>query len=306
MRRLLLVGAGFAGVTVARRLREASVAFDWVEAEHRVGGALHRVHNPLYGWEGGATETGAELARSLEQESAVGGLRLGLRVERVARAADGFGVTWCAATGGEPEGPWQRVVLCTGTAPRRWEVPGSESRWGRGVELSTHARGAAYAGRAVAVVGGGDAAAEGALRLASMGCPVWLVVRGPRLTAQTRFAAAVLEHPAIEISFGCAVTAVESVEDEAHLRAIHLSDGRRICVAGLFVRVGVAPTLPELQPMPLVDAFGYLRVDASGETSVAGLYAVGEVSGRETSQLAAVAEQAERVAAALVMNRSRA
>lgn len=287
-------------MTVAGRLEAAAIPFDWVEADRRAGGALHRVHNPLYGWPAADGCTGASYAQTLDLGLSQTCLRRGVRLERLERIEDRFRAHWSVTESQPPQGPWARVVLATGTAPRRWEVPGSTGRWERGVELSTHRRGEVYAGLPVAVVGGGDAAAEGALRLAAMGCRVWLIARRAALTAQRDFADQVAAHPAIEVCLSTEVTAVECREDEDLLRAVRLSDGRRIAVAGLFVRVGVTPLLPGLLPMPTLDAHGYLAVDAAGESSVRGLFGAGEVSGREVSQLVSVEAQAARVAEHLI------
>lgn len=303
MRPLLIVGTGFAGITVAEALNRHGIMFDLLESSREIGGALRRAHNPLYGWDEGVSgPTLADRLASLPMP-ALGHFGLGQGVSEVEFCTgNGFSIRTTIHQQGDfgELAPWERVLLCTGTAPRHWEVPGSATRWGRGVELSTHARGAAYAGQSVAVIGGGDAAAEGALRLAAMGCRVWMVVRGEQLTAQPRFAYELIRHPDIMVCFGCVVTEVESAEEEHVLRSVQLSNGRRLSVAGLFVRVGVAPVLPRLVPAPQCDEGGYLRVDETGESSVPGLFAAGEVTGRATNQLADVHAQANRVATRLI------
>jgi thioredoxin reductase (NADPH) len=190
------------------------------------------------------------------------------------------------------------VVLCTGTRPRPWEVPGAAGLWGQGVELSTHGRGAVYAGEAVAVVGGGDAAVEGALRMAAKGCAVWLIVRGATLRASPRFVEALAATPAIAVRYRCEVTAVVAGSQDK-LSEVVLSDGDRLPVRGLFVRVGVDPVLPSIRPVPALDAGGYLRVNHEGLSSVLRIYGAGEVTSPEVSQLRAVTAQSLRVARAV-------
>ena len=300
---LLVVGGGMAGITVAAELRRADVAFTWVEADSRAGGALHRVFNPLFGWPEDGGRSGVELAASMEDSEDCVGLERGRKVASIEATAGGLRVGLeRSATAEVTWGVWSRVVLCTGTRPRRWEVPGAAGRWGRGVELSTHGRGADYAGEAVAVVGGGDAAVEGALRMAAKGCAVWLIVRGAVLRASPRFVEALDATPAVEVRFGCEVTEVIAGSQD-QLSEVVLSDGKRLPVRGLFVRVGVDPVLPSIRPAPALDAGGYLRVNHEGLSSVAGLYGAGEVTSPEVSQLRAVTEQALRVARAVCSGR---
>ena len=296
---LLVVGGGMAGITVAAELRRAGMAFTWVEADSRAGGALHRVFNPLFGWPEGGGRSGAELAASMEDSEACAGLERGCRVASIEAAAGGLRLGLeRSATAEVTWNTWSRVVLCTGTRPRRWEVPGAAALWGRGVELSTHGRGALYAGEPVAVVGGGDAAVEGALRMAAKGCAVWLIVRGAALRASPQFLEALATTPAIEIRFGCEVTEVIAGSQDK-LSEVVLSNGGSLPVRGLFVRVGVDPVLPPITPSPALDGGGYLCVDREGLSSVPGVYGAGEVTGSDVSQLRAVTAQAVRVARAV-------
>ena len=299
MSALLVVGGGMAGITVATELRRVGVAFTWVEADGRAGGALHRVFNPLFGWPEGGGRSGVELAAALEASEACAGLERGCKVAGIEATAGGLKVVLeRAGAAGMSEGVWSRVVLCTGTRPRPWEVPGAAELWGRGVELSTHGRGALYAGDPVAVVGGGDAAVEGALRLAAKGSAVWLIVRGASLRASARFVEALAATPAIEVRYRCEVTeVVAGLQDK--LAQVMLSDGERLQVRGLFVRVGVDPVLPPIRPSPALDGGGYLCVDGEGLSSLPGLYGAGEVTSSEVSQLREVTEQALRVARAV-------
>jgi thioredoxin reductase len=292
-----------AGITVASELRRVDVAFTWVEADERAGGALHRVFNPLFGWPEGGGRSGVELAAALEASEACAGLERGCKVASIEATAGGLKVALERAAAAKlSQAVWSRVVLCTGTRPRRWEVPGAADLWGRGVELSTHGRGAVYAGEPVAVVGGGDAAVEGALRMAAKGSAVWLIVRGASLRASARFVEALAAMPAVEVRYRCEVTEVIAGSQDK-LSEVALSDGERLQVRGLFVRVGVDPVLPPIAPAPALDGGGYLCVDSEGLSSLPGLYGAGEVTSPEVSQLRAVTEQALRVARAVCAGR---
>lgn len=295
MSAILLVGGGIAGITVATELHRLGLPFTWVEAGKGVGGALMQVHNPLYGWPEMAGMRGAEAAENLAALPICKGLQTGVKVASIVATKGCLNVTW-VQDGVEQKAAWDRVVLCTGTTRRFWEVPGMAELLGRGIAYSTHADGERYRGLPVAVVGGGDAAVEGALRMAAMGCRVWLLVRGPQLRASADFAAKLASTPEIEVCFG---TEVKAVTGAQVLDGVMLSDGRRLKVCGLFIRVGVAPVLPYISPAPVLDDGGYLSVDEAGRSSLRGLFGAGEVTSREVSQVVAVQAQALRVAKAV-------
>lgn len=295
MNSILVVGGGVAGLTVAIELQRMGRSFTWVESGVGVGGSLLQVHNPLYGWPDMAGMRGAEAAERLAEQPVCSALRTGVRVVSIAAGGGGLRVVWQQQEA-VSVAAWDRVVLCTGTARRHWEVPGSNALRGRGIAYSTHEVGERYRGLPVAVVGGGDAAVEGALRMAAMGCEVWLLVRGEQLRASAHFVAKLATTPKVEVCFG---TEVAAVTGDAELDGVLLSDGRKLAVRALFVRVGVAPVLPRIEPAPALDEGGYLCVDAGGRSSVTGLFGAGEVTSRDVSQVMAVQAHARRVAAAV-------
>ena len=129
-----------------------------------------------------------------------------------------------------------------------------------------------------------------------------MFARGATLRASPRFVEALAATPAIEVRYRCEVTAVVAGSQDK-LSEVVLSDGERLPVRGLFVRVGVDPVLPSIRPVPELDAGGYLRVDETGESSVPSLFGAGEVTSPEVSQLRAVTEQALRVARAVCSGR---
>lgn len=289
----VVVGAGPAGIAAALWLRDLELPFRWLEQEPEVGGTLRRVGNPVRNYPGLDAASGPCLVARFVQHLE----RLDLAPERATvTGIDGAGTAppRLGLATGEVLTP-AFTLLCTGTRPRLLGLPGESELLGAGVEISVTRTRDRYAGRTVAIVGGGDAALEGALLLAEC-CPVvHLIHRREVFRGQARFIDAVRSHPTIHLHLQDHVARLQPQPDAL---VVELASGASLPVGGLFVRIGVAPNLPPGLPPTLLDEAGYLRTNACGETSWPGLLAAGDVTGpRHQSVSAAVGSAARAVAA---------
>lgn len=106
------------------------------------------------------------------------------------------------------------VIIATGASAKRLHIPGEEELWGRGISACAICDGAApiFAGAPVAVVGGGDSAAEEAVYLCKYVSHVHLLVRGSKLKASATLSDRVLRHPSVTVHFNTVVTSAISQE----------------------------------------------------------------------------------------------
>ncbi len=272
---VVVIGAGPAGIAAATWLHCREIPVAWFDAATQPGGTLLRVGNPIDDMPGVREPDGPGAARRLLAHAA----ELGLTPEsgvRVTLGEDRPLTLRCHRGGASWTIEAAAVVVCAGTRPRLLGLDGEAARLGRGVEISVTRNLERYAGREVAIVGGGDAALEGALLLASR-CPrVHLIHRRMAWRGQLRFVERVLAEPTIERHQPREV--VDIVGDDA-LRGVALDDGTRLDVAGLFVRIGVEAAVPDALREARRDDAGYLVVDEAGETSVGGVFAAGDIVG---------------------------
>lgn len=177
---LIVVGGGPAGLTAA--LYAAREGIDTLVIERAaLGGqaaATERLDN-IPGFADGVA--GAKFADQLRQQAARFGVEM-LQAQDVAgvRSHDSY---HCVGTSDGSEYSARAVLLATGSRYRRLDAPGENDFIGAGIHFCATCDGPFYKGLPVAVVGGGNSAAEESLFLANMAQHVTLLVRSDHLRA---------------------------------------------------------------------------------------------------------------------------
>jgi thioredoxin reductase (NADPH) len=218
---------------------------------------------------------GSDLAALVEQQAVAAG------AEFVFGAVDVLAVDDAAHTvsvdGGVIVAP--AVVLATGSRLRRLGIDGEERLLGRGVSYCGSCDGPLFAGQRVAVVGGGDSAADEALALAEHASATLMLVREDALHAAAATQLRVLEHPGISVRHGVEPEEILGDEQVERLRLRDTRDGVRseLDVAGVFVYAGLQPNTELVRDIVDCDDDGRVRTSAWMETDVPGIFAAGDL-----------------------------
>lgn len=173
----------------------------------------------------------------------------------------------------------QSIIVATGTTPRRLGVPGERELMGRGISYCATCDGFFYRGKAVLVVGGGNAAAVEAEYLTRFASEVYLVHRREQLRAEPIMQQRILSNPKIKPIWNTVVAEVvgQDAVTGARLRNVHTNKETIQPVAGIFVYIGTDANTTFLQGQLALDDSGYIVTDRHGRTSVAGVFAAGDV-----------------------------
>jgi thioredoxin reductase (NADPH) len=175
------------------------------------------------------------------------------------------------------------VIIATGASPRMTGIPGEKELYGgKGVTTCATCDGAFYRKMEVAVIGGGDSAAEEALFLTRFASKVYLVHRRDSLRASKIMAERATSHEKIELVWNSVPVEVVGVPENSvsGLKVRHVATGqdRVLPVKGVFVAIGHVPNTRAFAAALDVDENGYFRpVNGSQvKTKVPGVYVAGD------------------------------
>jgi len=200
-----------------------------------------------------------------------------LRVESVEQSS---GVENIALNNGEVIRS-RTLVVASGARWRELGVPGERENIGSGVAYCPHCDGPFFAGKAVAVVGGGNSGVEAALDLAGIAKSVTVLEFMPDLKADQVLIDKARATANIDILTGVAVEEiVASGGVVTHLAYRQRESGiaQRLPVAGVFVQIGLVPNAQFIQHRVESTSAGEIVVDAKCRTSVPTIFAAGDVT----------------------------
>lgn len=173
------------------------------------------------------------------------------------------------------------IILATGAEPRKLGLPSEEKYWGKGVSSCATCDGAFFRNVEVAVVGGGDSAAEEATFLTRLASKVHLIVRKDHLRASRIMQNRVKENPKIQIHWNSEI--LEILGDENHVTGLKLTNNvtgekPNLELNALFLAIGHIPNISLVQGIVQQDELGYLETQAGTTfTNIEGVFVAGDV-----------------------------
>lgn len=181
------------------------------------------------------------------------------------------------------------IILATGATAKRLNLPSEQKFWSNGISACAICDGASpiFKGVELAVIGGGDTAAEEAVYLTKYGSHVHLLVRRDELRASKAMQQRVLEHPKITVHWNTEAVDVFGNGKMEGVRVVNRQTGEQteLPAGGLFYAIGHTPNTQIVKGQIELDETGYIVTQhGSVETSVEGVYAVGDVQDHEFRQ----------------------
>ena len=173
------------------------------------------------------------------------------------------------------------VIIATGASAKYLGLESEKKFNGKGVSACAVCDGFFYRGKTVAVVGGGDTAAEEATYLANL-CPkVYMIVRRDELRASKIMQQRVLNTENIEVLWNTETLEVTGEEDVQGARLINnkTNEEYTIDVEGFFVAIGHKPNTDIFADYLEMDDAGYLKVTpGASKTNIEGVFVAGDAA----------------------------
>lgn len=189
-------------------------------------------------------------------------------------------------------------ILALGATPNFLGVPGETGErgyWLRGVYNCAVCDGALYKGKTVAVVGGGDSALTEAQYLSNIANKVVILVRKEQFrTVEEKRKSEILKRPNIEVLYN---TSIQEIKGNGQkLTHLVLNNKKELPVDALFLAIGSKPNSDLLKGQVDLDEKGYVALKNHQETSIPGVYAIGDLVDPDFKQAITAAGDAAKAA----------
>lgn len=279
MKKIAIIGGGVAGLSAAIYALRANAEVTLFE-QFGLGGYtanLTEIHNyPSY-----TKVEGWELASNMVSHAKSLGLKdiVRQRIEQLTLEADGsFNIVTVKQTYNFPA-----VIVATGTTRNKLGI--ENAYVGKGVSYCATCDGNFYKGQDVAVVGSNKHAVSEALYLANLCNTVYLLAPNGELTLSERKQAKLDAAANVKIIYNAQVNEIYGDSKVAGLKYSSNHETRELTVAGIFISVGSSPATDFIHIDGLELVNGFIAVDDTCMSSVAGLFAAGDVTNGKLKQI---------------------
>jgi thioredoxin reductase (NADPH) len=181
----------------------------------------------------------------------------------------------------------QTIIISTGATAKYLGLPSEQRLRGGGVSACAVCDGFFYKGQEVAIVGGGDTAAEEATYLAKICSKVTMLVRKEQMRASKVMQHRVTNTPNIDLKYNTEIDEVlgQQVVEGLRMRNNKTGTTEEIPITGLFIAIGHKPNTDIFKGQLNMDDAGYLITKGkTTDTNLPGVFASGDVQDKEYRQ----------------------
>ena len=278
----IIIGAGPAGMTAALYAARSNLKVALIEGG-LPGGQMNNTSD-IENYPGYANISGPELAEKMfEPLENLGVEHLYGFVENIEDHGDVKKVIT-----DDEEFETRTVIVATGSKHRLLGVPGEEERNSRrGVSYCAVCDGAFFRDQDLLVVGGGDSAVEEAIFLTQFAKTVTIVHRRDELRAQKVLQDRAFANEKINFIWDSVVKEIkgENRVESVVIENVKTGQVTEQAFGGVFIYVGLDPVSDFVQELQIQDESGWIVTDDHMKTSVAGVFAVGDVRQKDLRQV---------------------
>ena len=277
----IIIGAGPAGMTAALYAARSNLKVALIEGG-LPGGQMNNTSD-IENYPGYANISGPELAEKMfEPLENLGVEHLYGFVKNIENHGDVKKVIT-----DDQEFETRTVIVATGSKHRLLGVPGEEELNSRGVSYCAVCDGAFFRDQDLLVVGGGDSAVEEAIFLTQFAKSVTIVHRRDELRAQKVLQDRAFANEKINFIWD---SVVKEIKGENRVESIVIENVKTNQVTehafgGVFIYVGLDPVSDFTKDLQIQDESGWIVTDDHMKTSVAGVFAVGDVRQKDLRQV---------------------
>jgi len=279
---VVVIGGGVGALTSSIYLARAGIQPLVIEGP-LPGGAIAQSHN-VQNWPGEMQISGLDLIEKIHKQSeASGTLFSSEEVIEVDLSRRPFELILRKIH--QPEKTRKistnSLIIALGTTPHFLDIPGEKAFWAKGVHNCAVCDGSLYQDKVVAVIGGGDAAITEADYLSHLASKVHVFVRKDAFKGIEELRKKeLLQNPRVEVHFNTIAKEIQGDDEGVTGLVIHNQNTReekKISLDGIFLAIGSKPNSKIFENQIELDKDGYIILKKDQETSLEGVYAIGDI-----------------------------
>ena len=269
---VIIIGAGAAGITAAIYAARAKLNFLVISMD--IGG-LTLWSPDIENYPGYHNLSGIELFEKFKKHMKDYDIKIiEDAVEKVERKGNNLIVKTSEQTFNT-----KTAIVCSGSSPRRLDIPGANRLEGRGLAYCATCDAPLFAGKDVAIVGGGDSALAAALTLIQVVNKISILNLAPNLTGTDQeLKKKVLESDKVEVINNAKAT--EILGEQAVTGIKYEKDGKEktLNIQGVFVSIGHIRNTDFIKDLVELNKSKEIITDKTGAASQQGIFAAGDVT----------------------------
>jgi alkyl hydroperoxide reductase subunit F len=275
---IIIIGAGPAGMTAGvyaarKKLKTLIISKD-------IGGQASW-SSDIENYLGFSMITGPDLVKKFEDhlEEFKEDLELRISISGI-KDIKKNGKNFVVTTGDGKSETAKAIIIAGGKVPRMLGVPGEKEFLNRGVAYCAYCDGPLFKGKDVAIIGGGNSALDSALNVSKIVKQIYIINITKELNGDKVMIDKVMDLPHVRVMNNTEAVAIEGENTVSSIR-IKSRDGglqKDLPVSGVFIEVGSLPATEYLKGLVKLNRHSEIIIDEYNMTSVAGIFAAGDIT----------------------------
>ncbi len=181
----------------------------------------------------------------------------------------------------------KKIVIATGTKPNSTGSSGEKELKGKGISYCATCDAKYFEGKEAVIIGGGNSAVEEADFISRFASKITMVHQLDKFTANRKAVDKLLANPKINVIYNSEPRAF--IKDGemmiTEIENLKTKELKRIVSDGVFIFIGMKPNIELFKDKLRLDQWGYILTDEDMQTSIPGVYAVGDVISKKYRQI---------------------
>jgi thioredoxin reductase (NADPH) len=181
----------------------------------------------------------------------------------------------------------KKIIIATGTSPNLMGIPGEKEMKGKGISYCATCDAKYYGDKEVVVIGGGNSAVEEADFISRFATKITMVHQFDALTANRQAQDKLFANPKISVLYSREPRAFVRNGDKiiTDVEDLKTKTVTKLISDGVFVFIGMKPNIDLFRDKLELDNWGYIKTNEDMQTSLSGIYAVGDVISKKYRQI---------------------